>query len=343
MTLAVQERKTRGLLAIIAVVAILVLFPVFVRDRHLLHVLIVIFVYITLVESWNLPGGFAGYTSFGHVLFFGVGAYTTASLVVFFGVPAVLSYLAAGIISAVVALVFGYVSLRLKGPYFAIATLALATIGRFLFLNLESFGGAEGLLLPMSTLSPDLEKIPYYYGSLLIAGLTVATIYTITHRRLGLGLMAIRDNEEKAEGLGINTTRHKVIAFIVSAFFPGVVGGLYASYLEYVNPDACFNILYSANILLMAILGGLGTIIGPVLGAAVVMTLSETLSLVVAHQGRLVIFGLTFILLAIYLPGGLMSLGQRLGRRHPSDHHDVGSAALAKPLAATIRDSYHEP
>lgn len=343
MSLSVPERRSRRLMALIAVLTALAVFPVFIRDRHLLHVLIVIFVYITLVESWNLPGGFAGYTSFGHVLFFGVGGYTTASLVVFFGVPAVLSFLAAGVLSAAVALVFGYVSLRLKGPYFAIATLALATIGRFLFLNLEYFGGAEGLLLPMSSLSPEVEKIPYYYGSLFIASLTVATIYTITKRRLGLGLMAIRDDEAKAEGLGINTTRHKVIAFIVSAFFPGVVGGLYASYLEYVNPDACFNILYSANILLMAILGGLGTIAGPVLGAAVVTTLSEILSLMVAHQARLVIFGLIFIVLAIYLPGGLMSVGRRLGRRHLAGNRAVGTTAPDGPITARIGDSYHEP
>jgi branched-chain amino acid transport system permease protein len=232
---------------------------------------------------------------------------------VFLSVPAVITYLIAGILSSLVALVFGYVSLRLKGPYFAIATLALATIGRYVFLNVEIFGGAEGVLMPMSPFSPDIEKIPYYYGSLLVAFLTTLTIYLIIKTRFGLGLMAIRENEEKAAGAGINTTKHKVIAFMVSAFFPGVIGGLYASYLEYVNPDSCFSILYSANILLMAILGGIGTIAGPILGAAAVVILSEIFSLVIGHQGRLIVFGLILTLMAIYLPEGLLSVKEKFG------------------------------
>jgi branched-chain amino acid transport system permease protein len=295
------------------VLALLILFPVFIRNRHFLHILISIFVYVTLVQSWNLPGGYTGYTSFGHVLFFGIGGYTTAILIVFLSVTTVVTYLIAGILSSLVALIFGYVSLRLKGPYFAIATLALATIGRYVFLNVEIFGGAEGVLMPMSSFSPDIEKIPYYYGSLLVASLTTLTVYLITKARLGLGLMAIRENEEKAAGAGINTTKHKVIAFIVSAFFPGVIGGLYASYLEYVNPDSCFSILYSANILLMAILGGIGTIAGPILGSAVVVILSEIFSLVIGHQGRLIVFGLILTLMAIYLPGGLLSVKVKFG------------------------------
>ena len=293
-------------------VAIL-LFPVFVRNRHLLHVLIVIFVYATLVQSWNLPGGYTGYTSFGHVLFFGIGGYTTAMLVVLLSVPAVVTYLIAGVLSSLVALIFGYVSLRLRGPYFAIATLALATIGRYVFLNVVIFGGAEGVLMPMSPLSPDIEKIPYYYGALLVASATTLTVYLIIKTRLGLGMMAIRENEDKAAGAGINTTKHKVVSFIISAFFPGVIGGLYASYLEYINPDSCFNILYSANILLMAILGGIGTITGPILGSSVVVVLSETFSLVVGHQGRLILFGLILTLVAIYLPGGLLSIKEKFG------------------------------
>lgn len=296
---------TNLLLVLLAVI------PVFMRDRHLLHIFIVIFIYATLVQSWNLPGGFTGYVSFGHVLFFGIGGYTTAMLVVFLSVPAVVTYLIAGVLSSLVALIFGYISLRLKGPYFAIATLALATIGRYVFLNVPVFGGAEGVLLPMSSLNPDIEKIPYYYGTLLVVVLTTLAVYLIIKTRLGLGLMAIRENEEKAAGAGINTTKHKVIAFIISAFFPGVIGGVYASYLEYVNPDSCFSILYSANILLMAILGGIGTVAGPILGAAVVVVLSEVFSLALGHQGRLIIFGLILTVMAIYLPGGLLSLREK--------------------------------
>ncbi len=289
----------------------MLLLPIFVRDRYILHVLIMIFVYITLVESWNLPGGYAGYISFGHVLFFGIGGYSTAMLVNFSEMPAIVTYFLGGIFGALVALIFGYISLRLKGPYFAIATLALATIGRYIFLNFDIFGGAEGLLLPMSPWTPEFEKIPYYYGTLSITALTVLTVYGIARTRLGIGLMAIRENEEKAEGLGVNTTRHKVVAFIISAFFPGMMGGLFASYLEYVNPDSCFSILYSANILLMAILGGLGTVTGPIIGSSIVVIVSEILSFTVGHQIRLVLFGFILVTLAIFLPGGLLSLRER--------------------------------
>jgi len=303
--------KHWALLAFILFLGLL-LFPIFIRDRYLLHVMIIIFVYITLVESWNLPGGYAGYVSFGHVLFFGIGGYTAAMLLTFWKVPAIATFFLGGIFSALVALVFGYISLRLRGPYFAIATLAMATIGRYIFLNFDIFGGAEGLLLPVSPWALEFEKMPYYYGALSIATLTTFTIYVIAKTRLGIGLMAIRENEEKAEGLGINTTRHKVIAFIISAFFSGMIGGLFASYLEYVNPDSCFSILYSVNILLMAILGGLGTITGPVIGVSIIVVASEILSFTVGHQVRLVLYGFILVIFAIFLPGGLLSIKERI-------------------------------
>jgi branched-chain amino acid transport system permease protein len=310
MVKSADSLKYRALFVLFLLLG-LVLFPIFIRERYILHVLIIIFVYITLVESWNLPGGYAGYISFGHVLFFGIGGYSTAMLVIFLEIPAIVTYFLGGIFGALVALIFGYISLRLKGPYFAIATLALATIGRYVFLNFDIFGGAEGLLLPMSTWTREFEKIPYYYGSLAIATLSVFTVYVITKTRLGIGLMAIRENEEKAEGLGINTTRHKVVAFIISAFFPGMMGGVFASYLEYVNPDSCFSILYSANILLMAILGGLGTVTGPIIGSSLIVVASEILSFTVGHQVRLVLFGFILVTFAIFLPGGLLSLRER--------------------------------
>ncbi len=312
--------KSRAAIWLVLAAALL-LVPLFIQNRYILHVFIMVFVYVTLVESWNLPGGYTGYTSFGHVLFFGTGGYCTAVLVTYYQVPALVTYLLAGLVGSLLALVFGYVSLRLRGRYFAIATLALATIGRYIFLNVDYFGGAEGLLLPLVPFPPRIAKIPFYYGSLGVAVLCILTIYFITRTRFGLGLTAIRENEEKAAGSGIDTKKHKIIAFIVSAFFPGVIGGVFASYLEYVNPDSSFNILYSANMLLMAILGGLGTLTGPILGAAIVVVLSEFLSTVVGHQGRLILFGLVLTLLSIHLPDGLMSLLRPKPRRSV-DHEE---------------------
>lgn len=304
--------KAMGLIALSILV---ILFPLIFRERYYLHIMILIFIYITLVESWNLPGGFAGYISFGHVLFFGMGGYTTGALINLFGLSPLVTFLAAGAVAALLALLFGGISLRLRGPYFAIATLALAVTGKFVITNIDTLGGAEGMLLPMLPWSLEFEKIPFYYGTAGIAALTILTMSVIRRSKFGFRLLAIREDEDKAEAAGIDTTKHKVIAFIISALFPGIIGGVHAYYIGYINPASNFSILYSANILVMAIFGGIGTIGGPIIGAATFVILSEILSYTIGDLYRLVLYGVILVLITIFLPKGVISLKERIRER----------------------------
>lgn len=300
------------MITIIVLLVFIILFPLIFQERYYLHIMILIFIYITLVESWNLPGGFAGYISFGHVLFFGMGGYTTGVLINFLGISPIITFLAAGVVAALLALIFGVISLRLRGSYFAIATLALAVTGKFVITNIHALGGAEGMLLPMLPWSLDFEKIPFYYGTAGIAAVTILIMYKIRKSNLGFRLLAIREDENKAEAAGIDTTKHKVIAFIISAFFPGIVGGVHAYYIGYINPASNFSILYSANILVMAIFGGIGTIGGPIIGATFFVILSEILSYTIGGQYRLVLYGVILVLITIFLPHGVISLKERI-------------------------------
>lgn len=300
------------MMATIALSVFIILFPLIFQERYYLHIMIIIFIYITLVESWNLPGGFGGYISFGHVLFFGMGGYTTGTLIKLFGISPIITFLAAGVVAALLALLFGCISLRLRGSYFAIATLALATVGKFIITNIDALGGAEGMLLPMLPWSLEFEKIPFYYGTAGIAGVTILIMYKIRKSNLGFRLLAIREDEEKAEAAGIDTTKHKVISFIISAFFPGIIGGVHAYYIGYINPASNFSILYSANILVMAIFGGIGTIGGPIIGATIFVILSEVFSYTIGGQYRLVLYGLILVIITIFLPNGMISLKDKL-------------------------------
>jgi len=308
-------RPYTGRIAIALACLLIVLFPLVVQERYYLHIAILIFIYITLVQSWNLPGGFAGYISFGHVLFFGMGGYTVGILMNFLNVGPTWAILAAGGVAIVLALLFGSISLRLRGVYFAIATLAVAIIGKLVIGNIDVLGGAEGMLLPLSPWSIEFEKIPFYYAAAGTAAAATLTMVLIRRSNLGFRLLALKDDEDKAEASGINTTKHKVIAFIISAFFPGIIGGLHAYYIGYINPAANFSILYSANVLVMAAFGGIGTIGGPIIGATTFVALSEILSYSVGSQFRLGIYGLILVLVTIFLPRGVISLRETLRSR----------------------------
>jgi len=303
------------MLATIALLVFITLFPLVFHEGYYLHIMILIFIYIVLVESWNLPGGFAGYISFGHVLFFGMGGYTTGALINLFGISPAITFLTGGAVAALLALLFGGISLRLRGSYFAIATLALAVTGKFVITNINALGGAEGMLLPMLLWSPEFEKIPFYYGTAGIAAVTILIMYKIRKSNLGFRLLAIREDEDKAEAAGIDTTKYKVIAFIISSFFPGIVGGIHAYYIGYINPASNFSILYSANILVMAIFGGIGTIGGPIIGATFFVILSEILSYTIGGQYRLVLYGIILVLITMFLPNGVISIKERIGSK----------------------------
>jgi branched-chain amino acid transport system permease protein len=262
-----------------------------------------LFMYVVLASSWNIVSGFTGYTSFGHVAFFGIGAYTAAILITRLGVAWPLAALAGGGLALLLGLPVGAVCLRLKGPYFAIAMLGFAESLRLLATLWTSLTkGGTGITLP-----PIQTLVPTYYAMLACVAAALAVNYRIATSSFGLRLLSIREDEQGAEAIGINTTAHKIAAFALSTIFPGIVGGLYAQYISYVDPSSIFLTLITVQTIIMTILGGAGTVLGPLLGATTISVVQEVLwaRFPHVHQG---ILGVLIIGVILFLPGGVVEV-----------------------------------
>ncbi len=257
--------------------------------------------YVVLALSWNIISGFTGYTSFGHVAFYGIGAYACAILVADYGwfwLPAL------GVSAAVAALVgiaIGYPVLRLKGPYFAIAMLGAAEGTRVVVTVWDSLThGGLGISLPSAETSMET-----YYAMLTLMLLTIAVAYAVGHSRFGVRLNAIREDEGAAEALGINATLYKLAAFVLSAVFPAVAGGIQAYKVLYIDPPSVFFVQITIAMALMSMLGGKGTVIGPILGA-VLLYAAQELTWVNFPTAHLIAYGLFIVLVARFMPRGLV-------------------------------------
>jgi branched-chain amino acid transport system permease protein len=257
--------------------------------------------YVVLALSWNIISGFTGYTSFGHVAFYGVGAYVCAILVVDHGWPWLATLPAAGAIAALVALALGYPVLRLKGPYFAIAMLGAAEGTRVIATVWDSLThGGLGISFPNVE-----NSFPTYYAMLALMVVTIAVAYTVGHSRFGVRLNAIREDEGAAEALGVNSTVYKLVAFVLSAIFPAVAGGIQAYKVLYIDPPSVFFVQITIAMALMSMLGGKGTVIGPIVGAVLLYTIQE-LTWVNLPTAHLIAYGLFIIVVARFMPRGLM-------------------------------------
>ena len=294
-------------LAVLIVVA--ALFVPRVANDYYLSFLVQLCMMIALAQAWNLISGMTGYVSFGHAAFFGIGAYA-GTLLLQFGFPWWLAVFKGAAIAGLIAVPLGFLTLRLRGPYFAIAMLGLNEVGRITATLWDSLtGGGNGITIQPAIL-PGLTA--NYYTMLLIAVLATGLVAWVYGSRFGLELRAIREDEGAAEMVGVNTTRNKLAAFVLSAIIPGAVGVVYAFYTSYLNPSSAFAHSLNVQMIVMVMLGGTGTIWGPVLGAALIMVLHEILW---ANFPALHLAALGAVLLGcvLFLPGGLMSLGQ--GRR----------------------------
>lgn len=267
------------------------------------------FMLITLSSNWNLTGGFTGYIDFGHAVFFGVGAYGTGIMMAKAGWPFVPALLLGAVISFIFALLIGSATLRLKGPYFSIAMLGTFVAMREIIRVAKPLtGGGTGLTLP-----PYLNRPLFYYITLLLAILVVALIWAIRRTEFGATLIAIREDEIGAEMRGINTTLHKITAFGIAAFLTGIVGGLWAYQNTFIDPDVVFFESRTVELVMMTMLGGLGTVAGPVIGAATIYWLRDV---VWANflQYHLIVQGVLLIGIVLFVPEGIMgSLGDRSG------------------------------
>jgi len=257
--------------------------------------------YVVLALSWNIISGFTGYTSFGHVAFYGIGAYACAILVADHHWHWVPSLLAGAVIAGVVAAAVGYPVLRLKGPYFAIAMLGLAEGTRVIATVWDSLThGGLGISLPSAETS-----MATYYAMLVLLALTIVVAYAVGHSRFGIRLNAIREDEGAAEALGIDATRYKLAAFTLSAIFPAVAGGIQAYKVLYIDPPSVFFVQITIAMALMSMLGGKGTVVGPIVGAVVLYTAQE-LTWVNFPSAHLIAYGLFIIVVARFMPRGLV-------------------------------------
>ena len=265
-----------------------------------------LFMWIALAQSWNLISGLTGYVSFGHVAFFGMGAYTTGILIVRLGWPWIGAALAGGVMAVLLALVIGWPCLRLRGPYFAIAMLGLNEVLRVAVSYYEGLtGGGNGLSLPTLYAS-----VPIYYAmGLVAAGVTALTAVIITSR-FGLRLMTIREDEVAAEAMGIDTSRYKLYAFLLSAAGPGIAGGLAARDQGYIEPISVFPLITTITMIVMALFGGKGTIWGPVLGAVALFSFQEMVwaRFIYLHQ---LLFGALIVAIVLLMPRGILGVLQQ--------------------------------
>jgi branched-chain amino acid transport system permease protein len=291
---------TKRIVSIVLLVAALValaLLPLVIKKDNIINLLILVLLYMTLASSWNILGGYTGQTNLGQAAFFGIGSLTTRLLWIK-GIPFPASFLAGGIVAVALALLIGIPAFRLKGVYFAIGTLALAQI-----LNIT-----VGNTLPEMSYNPALanyQLVPRYYLFLGLATFIIALAYLLVNSKWGLGMMAVREGEDAAESLGISALKHKLLALSISAFLAGLVGGAFAYYHVSYYLNMPFGPEWTFDPMMMAYIGGTGTIIGPIIGSIFFVGLKQLLVLNVGEY-HLIIFGALFILIVLFLPGGLV-------------------------------------
>ena len=305
---------TRQLALGAAILAALVLLPL-AGEMYWLRLGTVVLMYGVLALSWNFIGGMAGYPSFASAAFFGLGAYAGA-VSQKFGAPMPLAWGVAGLLALAFAGLLGAALLRLRGHYFAIASLVVAEVLRELVNSATGLtGGGMGLNLPVPRMaSVQAQADFFFYAMLALCTATfLATVFT-THSKLGFGLRCIKQNEVAADMLGVNATLYKVAAFMLSAVFAGIAGAVYASWIHYIEPPDVFDVLYSIKPVVMVLLGGAGSVLGPLVGALLFLSLEELVwrRFLEIHTG---VLGLLIVMLVVFLPRGVMSLRSRRSAR----------------------------
>jgi branched-chain amino acid transport system permease protein len=271
--------------------------------------------------AWNILGGYAGQVSLGHAAFFGIGAYTSSMLATHAGLSPWLAMPAGGCLAALFAVVVGWPCFRLKGHYFAMATIAVAEITQVVVTNWDYLEGAIGLYLPMSPSGLAafvfVTKIPYYYIALGLLVLTLAVNWAIEHSYVGYYLRAIKDEPDAARSLGVSLTRYKLIAMAASSFLTAMGGTFYAQKELFIDPPSVIGTQLSIKIALVAILGGVGTLFGPVVGAIVLISIEESSRILFGSSGQgtdMIIYGALIVGVAVYSPSGVTGLFRDLGR-----------------------------
>ena len=277
----------------------------------------VVLQYVVLATAWNILGGYTGYINFGVGAFFAGGAYTTVVLHKLTSVPLPVMILGAGLVAALIGFAMGYLTLRLKGVFFAIATLAMAIVAQTLVVNWDYVGGSRGIYIIRPEHAPLFGGyVQYLYSLMLIVSwVSVAVARTIERSRLGLGLAAIRDDEQAAEAAGVPTLRLKLIATTLSGALMGMAGAPLPYYVTYLDPSSSFSLSYAINSVAMPLIGGMASWVGPVLGAVLLGTIQQLATVTISSALNLLIVGLLLIGFVIVAPNGIVGLVAARRRR----------------------------
>ncbi len=320
----VPARRSLVVAAIVVALAVFAVFPVLVTDPSTTSIAVFTLVFMVAASSWNIFSGYSGYLALGHAVFFGCGGYAVAlaardwHVAGGWGVFALLPF--GGLVAGLIAIPVGLVALRTRRHTFVVVTIAIFFIFQLAAFNFGFTGGTSGILLPIAPFSPANYNQPFYYVALLILILTVLVSWSVRRSRFGLQLLAIRDDEDRAFGLGVKTRRVKLTAFVISAIPVGMVGGLYFYFVGQVFPQFAFDPLFDVSLALMGFFGGLGTIAGPLLGALVLESLQQYLTQSVSGNGTyLIAYGVLFLAVILIMPRGIVpSVAGCLARRRVS-------------------------
>ena len=301
---------------IVGLVTILFALPLVGLNSFYLHLFIMIFMHAVMAQSWNVIAGFSGQISLGHGAFFGIGAYATSFFYMEYGITPWISIFFGMFISGVFAVLIGIPMLRLSGHYFAIATLLIGISFQVVFQRWDLVGAASGLWVTMTpedswiALQFHKSKLPYYYIFLVFFLISFFAVWVLSRSKLGYRLRAVRDDPQAALSLCINVSNYKIIAYVISAMIMAPMGSLFAQYILIIDPDRVFNIEISIIVLLITVLGGIGNVWGPIIGASILIPISEYSRIYLGGTGGavdLILYGLILMIICVFRPNGLIS------------------------------------
>lgn len=313
---SIRRRRRRELQVGGIVLALLALLPLATHDVYAQNLIILTILFAGLAQAWNILGGYCGQISLGHALYFGIGGYVSTLLFVQGGIPPTLGMFVGGLVGGLTALLVGWPCFRLSGHYYAIATVVVGEIGYLLFLNWDFVGGASGVYVPLKAdslinLQFRISKLPWHYVALAFAAAAWLVAWVIEGSRWGYSWRAVKDDVTAARSLAVRVFPSKMAAAAISGFLAGVGGAIYAQYVGYIDPDSIMAGNLSILIALPAVLGGVGTLWGPLIGSAVLIPLSELSRSYLGGSGSgvdLMIYGALIIVVALARPQGLVSL-----------------------------------
>ncbi|HBD08627.1 MAG TPA: branched-chain amino acid ABC transporter permease [Syntrophobacteraceae bacterium] len=303
----------------IVVIAVMIAFPWVVTSDYYRHIFILALMWVVIGSSWNLISGYTGQVSFGHAIFYGTGAYTAGLLATKLGISPWWGMLLGGPVAMVVALIIGWICFRLRGPYFALATIAIGEIFRLIATVWRDFTeGMQGIMIITSI----RDKLYYYYMALALAGICVYAIHRVMRSKWGYYFVAIREDQDAAEAMGISSFRYKSLSLMISSFFAGTAGAFYMNYMGFIDPHVVFSLHYvSIMAILVAIIGGVGTLWGPPVGAFIMVLLQETFRSSIfglaprwVSEGHVLVFGLLVIFVIRYLANGIVGDWSKIQR-----------------------------